>query len=392
LALGQVGSMAVALLGDIKDFDQKMNAATGKVDTFSSSVKKMGDSVTKYAKMAALAAAAAVTAFAVSSVKDFVKFDTGMREVFTLMPELSDIAREEMMDDVLELSAAIATVPEEVVPALYQAISRGVPKENVFAFMEVAGKAAIGGVTSLEVAVTALTNVTNAYGTSAESVERIADIMFTTVKKGATNFEQISERLFQAVPIAASVGLEFSNIAAMAAQITLSGVPMRVGMTQIKSLINEVAFEGKELNKVFQETAGMTFPEFIATGADVGDIMGVLEEAAARAGKSIAELTTNQEAQQAMLNLSGDKLDSLNRLLLEYADNTGAYMAAYEEMAAGVQYELNKLSVWWKTLKLDIGGDLTENLKDLLGWLEEHKEEIAEWIKKIFDGLIDGLQ
>ena len=384
--------MAVALLGDIKDFDQKMNAATGKVDTFSSSVKKMGDSVTKYAKMAALAAAAAVTAFAVSAVKDFVSFDTGMREVFTLMPELSSEAKDAMMEDVLELSEAIATVPEEVIPALYQAISRGVPRENVFAFMEVAGKAAIGGVTTLQVAVEALTNVTNAYGESAESVERIADIMFTTVKKGATNFEEISERLFQAVPIAASVGLEFSNIAAMAAQITLSGVPMRVGMTQIRSLINEVAFEGKELNKVFQETAGMTFPEFIATGADAGDIMAVLEEAAARAGKSIAELTSNQEAQQALLNLSGDKLTSLNQLLLEYADNTGAYQEAYEEMAAGVQYELNQLKVWWDTLKLDIGGDLIESLRDLLGWIQDHKDEISEGVKKVFDVLQTALE
>ena len=384
--------MAVALLGDIKDFTNKMDTASGKVSAFDKNVAKMGAAVTKYAKMAALAAVAAVSAFAVSSTKYFIDVDTGMREVFTLMPELSATAKEGMLADVMELSETIAVVPDEVIPALYQAISAGVPKENVFTFLEVAGKAAIGGVTSLEVAVDGLTTVTNAYGSEVLSVQEAADIMFTTVKLGKTTFELLSERLFQAVPIAASVGLEFSNIAAMAAQITLSGVPMRVAMTQIRSLINEVAFEGKELNKVFQEAAGMTFPEFIATGADAGDIMKVLEGAAAKAGKSVAELTANVEAQQAMLNLSGAKLDNLNRLLLEFADSTGAYEEAYEEMAAGIQHQLNQLKVWWKLLKLDIGGDLTKNLQDLLGWLAGHREEIAEGIKAVFDGLRNALQ
>jgi len=392
MALGQVGSMAVALLGDIKDFENKMDTATGKVSAFDKSVAKMGAAVTRVAKMAALAAAAAVTAFAVSSVKSFVAFDTGMREVFTLMPELSSEAKEEMMADVMELAETIAVVPEEIIPALYQAISRGVPRENVFEFMEIAGKAAIGGVTTLEVAVTALTNVTNAYGSEVISVQEVADIMFTTVRKGATNFEELSERLFQAVPIAAAVGIEFSNIAAMAAQVTLSGVPMRVAMTQIRSLINEVAFEGKELNRVFQEASGMTFPEFIATGGDAADMVAILEGAANDAGISVAELTANLEAQQALLNLSGIKLDSLRLLMIEYANVTDAVDTAYEEMAAGIKYQLDRLAVWWKLLQLDIGKDLTENLKDLLGWLQDNREAIGDSVKAIFDGLISGMK
>jgi len=80
MALGNVGSMAVALLGDMKDFDRKMDGATKKVSTFDKTVGKMGKAVTKAAKAAALAAAAAVTAFGVSAVKTFVEFDTGMRK------------------------------------------------------------------------------------------------------------------------------------------------------------------------------------------------------------------------------------------------------------------------------------------------------------------------
>ena len=392
MALGSVGSMAVALLGDMRDFDRKMDGATKRVNKFSSSVKKMGTAVTKYAKMAALAATAAVVAFGVSAVKTFVDFDTGMREVFTLMPELSEMAREQMTEDVQTLAKEIAILPTKVIPALYQAISAGVPKENVFTFMEIAGKAAIGGVTELEVAVDGLTTATNAYGLEVLTAQEAADIMFTAVKFGKTTFEELSARMFQAVPVAAKIGLEFKNVAAAAAQITLAGVPMRVAMTQIRSLLNEVAFEGKELNRVFVEAAGMSFPQYIEAGGDIAGIIEILEGAAEDAGISVAELTANLEAQGAMLNLSGIALDGLRNILEEMTDSTGAAEAAYEEMAAGVQFQLNQLKVWWQNLKLDIGGDLTENLKDLLTWLEENREAIGDKIKAIFDGLIAGLE
>jgi len=384
--------MAVALLGDMKDFDRKMDGATKKVSTFDKTVGKMSASVTKYAKAAALAATAAVVAFGVSAVKTFVEFDTGMREVFTLMPELSTQARQEMTKDVKALSKEIAVLPTKVIPALYQAISAGIPKENVFEFMEIAGKAAIGGVTELEVAVDGLTTVVNAYGSEVISAQEAADIMFTTVKEGKTTFDELAARLFQAAPLAAKLGLEFHNVAAAAAQITLSGVPMRVGMTQIRSLLNEVAFEGKELNKVFVEAAGMSFPAYLEAGGDIADIVEILQGAADKAGISIAELTTNIQAQQGLLNLSGVSLGNLREILDEMANSAGAADAAYEEMATGIQFQLNELAVWWETLRVDIGKDLTENLKDLLYWLEENREGIGSAIKSIFDGLIAGLE
>jgi len=73
-------------------------------------------------------------------------------------------------------------------------------------------------------------------------------------------------------------------------------------------------------------------------------------------------------------------------------DSAGAADAAYEEMAAGVQFQLNQLKVWWQTLKLDIGEDLTESLKDLLYWLEENRGAIESATKAIFDGVIGGLE
>ncbi|MDA0064519.1 phage tail tape measure protein [Brachyspira hyodysenteriae] len=91
----------------------------------------------------------------------------------------------------MAFSKEIGKVPEEVVPALYQSLSAGVPRENVFEFLKTAGEAAIAGVAELKTSVDGLTSVTNAYGTEVLNVNRASDIMFQTVKLGKTDFYSV---------------------------------------------------------------------------------------------------------------------------------------------------------------------------------------------------------
>ena len=55
-----------------------------------------------------------------------------MNEVFTLVPQASAEARDKMIADVKAFSSEMGILPEKAVPALYQAISAGVPQDNVF--------------------------------------------------------------------------------------------------------------------------------------------------------------------------------------------------------------------------------------------------------------------
>ena len=99
------------------------------------------------------AAGTAIAAVGVAGVKEFVGFQNSMNEVFTLLPGMSADAMGQMQGDVKNFAKEFGVLPSETIPALYQAISAGVPKDNVFDFLEVAQKAARGGVTSLETAV-----------------------------------------------------------------------------------------------------------------------------------------------------------------------------------------------------------------------------------------------
>ena len=101
--------------------------------------------------------------------------------------------------------------------------------------MEVASKAAIGGVSTVETAVDGLSTAMNTYGQENLSAKDAADAMFTAVKLGKTNFEQLSTSMSTVLPVAKAMGVDFDQVMAAVATLTKQGVPTAQAMTQIRS-------------------------------------------------------------------------------------------------------------------------------------------------------------
>ena len=392
MALGNVGSMAVALLGDMKDFDRKMDGATKKVSTFDKTVGKMGKAVTKAAKAAALAAAAAVTAFAASSIKTFVEFDTQMRQVFTLMPDLSAEAKDVMIEDVMELSEAIGILPSEIIPALYQAISAGVPRENVFTYLEVAGEAAIGGAVQLESMVVGLAQVMNAYGAEVDTARGYSDTFFSIVADGITTMEELSGELFKVAPTAADLGIAFSDIAGWLAELTSQGTPAAVATSRMNVALGELSKSGTIASDTFEKAAGITFPAFIDAGGDLADAFKIIGDYASDNEISVKDMFGSIEAGGVVLQATGVHFDPFIEKVKNAEEAAGNTKTAYKEMADGIQHELDRIAAWWEVLRTDIGKDLTVNLRELLTWLQDNQQAIGDGITAVFDGLITSLK
>ena len=153
------------------------------------------------------AGAVAILARGVGQAREFSK---GIAEVNTILPqggrEFGNLA--EMVRNFADQVGRSST---DVVPALYQAISAGVPPDNVFAFLEVASQAAVGGVTDLETAVDGLTTSTNAFGAQGLTTTQAADTLFTAVRLGKTTFEELSRSIGAVAPLASASGVSFGN-------------------------------------------------------------------------------------------------------------------------------------------------------------------------------------
>ena len=114
------------------------------------------------------------------------QFDSGMREVNTLIGG-SEAALATLKEQVLAMSSEFGVAANEAVPALYQAISAGVPAGNAVEFLKVASTAAIGGVTDLQTSVDGLTTALNAYELPASQAGHVSDVLFSAVKAGKTD-------------------------------------------------------------------------------------------------------------------------------------------------------------------------------------------------------------
>lgn len=305
---------------------------------------------------AALAgASAAVAGFATAALGEFGTFQTGMQEVFTLLPGITEDAMRQMESSIQAFGERTGRLTEETIPALYQALSAGVPQENVFAFLEVANKAAVAGVTDLETAVDGMTTIINAYGLEMSDATSVSDALFTAVRLGKTTFAELSDSMFQLAPIASAMGASFDEALAAVTAITTQGVPTSVAMTQVRQALVELGDSGTEVGKTFQELSGQTFQEFLNSGNSLADAFALLEQGALDAGIPISQMFGSVEAGQAALALTGANMDTFTNVIDEMGNAAGATDAAFATMNQGIGVALNKLGSSWESLLISMG-------------------------------------
>jgi len=344
------------LAGDLDAAERKTNSAAGNM------AKLLGGAVVG----AATAAGAALVGIGVAATSSFISFQDKMNEVFTLLPGISQQGMDEMTAQVKTFAKEYGVLPEKVVPALYQAISAGVPADNVFSFLATSVKAAKGGVTELETAVDGISSVVNAYHSETLDATKASDLMFTAVKLGKTDFGQLAGSLFNVIPTAASLGVEFGNITAALAAMTAQGTPTSVATTQLRQLLVELSQDGSKASKTFQEMAGESFVDFIASGKNVQDALVLMEGAAQNSDKRLSDLFSSVEAGNAALALTGSGAKTFSDDLAAMDAAAGATDTAFGTMQTGIQASIDKLKAGWAAGLLDLGEKLSPFVADVV--------------------------
>ena len=372
---------------DKRKFEKNMSSAKKDSGKFS----KMLGGIGTAAAAGAAAAGAALAGAAAKGVKEFANFDKQMNEVFTLMPKASEEAQKQMSDDLRAFSNEMGVATDEAAPALYQAISAGVPKDNVFNFMEEAQKAATAGVTDLTTSVDVLSSVVNTYGEENISAAEASDLMFTAVKQGKTTFEELSANMSDVAPIASSIGIEFSNITAALSTMTSQGTPTAKATTQLKQAMAELSKEGSKAGTAFSEVAGTDFQTFISEGGNLQEAMSLMEEAAKENGTTVSNMFGSIEAGQAALALTGEGAKKFKGDLEEMNSASGATDKAYKKMEESLTRNFERIQVGMNEVWLTVGEQLMPIMKDLTDWVIANMPKIQATAETVFSGVSDAI-
>lgn len=355
-----LAKLLVNLSLDSSDVAVGLDDATNHINKFSG-----GLNVGLAALSAVSVGVTALGAVAAAGTKAFIDFDKGMAEVFTLMPTASQAAFDAMSSDVQNFAIEFGVLPEKVIPGLYQALSSGVPADNVFTFLETAQKAATAGVTDLQVTVDGLTSVVNAYGASTITAAQASDQMFAAVVFGKTTFEELSSTLYNVNPIAASLGVAFGDVTSAIAAMTAQGVPTAQTTTQLRNLLSELGDTSTDAGKKFRELAGVGFKEFIANGGNLQQALQIMESGAAKTGKGVNELFGSIEAGSAALALTGKSTQIFTNALNATANSVGATDKAFNTMNSTLAASFDKIKAAGSVFLTLIGTALAPALTQL---------------------------
>ena len=359
--------LSVVFTGEDKSATKTFKKVDDAADNAQTKLSKFGNAIGTAVKVGAIAGVAVGVAAIGKGVTAFADFERSMNEVFTLIPGTSKEAMDAMTKDVKNFSTEFGVLPDRVVPALYQALSAGVPKENVFEFLEVAQKAAKGGVTDLTVSVNGISSVINAYGADVLSATDASDLMFTAVRLGKTSFEEMSASLFQVTPTAAALGVKFGDVTAALASMTAQGVPTSVATTQLRQLFVELSKEGTKTSDVFSKISGKSFKEFIAGGGNTQQALAMLEKHAGQTNVGINDLFGSVEAGSAALSLTGKGTETFVNNLAAMGEASGATDAAFEQMNTGLGPVIDKFKAFASVALIDIGEKIAPIILEVAG-------------------------
>lgn len=310
-------------------FGRGLQRGVSNLRNFRGAVKRNRDELkqttSQFGNLARTLAAGLSFGIAIKGANDF---SIAIAEISTLV-DSAEVSNKQLSDTVLELSSTFGIGTTDVAKALYQAISSGaVQASDANEFLNTSLRLARAGLVSAEQAVDGLTTVLNAYNLPAEEAGRVSDILFATVRAGKTDLQQLSQFLFQAVPIAATLGVSFEEVNASLVALTASGTPTRVAFTQIRAAMQGLVRPTEDLTKIFND-AGFESGEAAIKAVGFQQALQVLEAATGGSVSRLQELLGSVEAVQGVLGTTGQNAERFAGALEAVTNSAGATDEAF---------------------------------------------------------------
>lgn len=287
--------------------------------------------VANVAMAASVAASTALSAAVGVSVRNWLSYDKAIKEVRSITGQ----TKEEFASfrtEVLELSTAIGVDATVAARGLYEAISAGVPKENVIEFLAVASKTAVAGVTDVDTAVNGLTNVFNAFKVPVTEAEDVANKFLQTVNDGKTTFTEMAKNMADASVPMATLGGTYEELFAQIGAITSLGTPTSQAFTQVKASINALLDPSKEMSVVL-ERIGFSSGRAAVEQLGYAETLNKIREALNGNDAELFKAMRSSEAFNGILSTTGENAKTTAKFTDNLKDSTGNLSSAYKTNA-----------------------------------------------------------
>lgn len=318
------------------------------------------------------AVAAAVYAGPVKSAQDY---ETAMAKVGTIA-DTQAVPLEKMSGQIMALSNQTGIAATAIADDVYNAISAGQSTADAVNFVTNSTKLAKAGFAESSQTLDVLTTILNAYGKSADEVGAVSDMLIQIQNKGKVTVAELSSVMGKIIPTANANGVSLEQLGAGYAIMTSKGIAAAETTTYMNSMLNELGKSGTSADKLLRSTTGSSFKELMASGKSLGDVLGILQQAAEESGKSLSDVFGSAEAGKAAVSLLSNGVDGFNESVQGMIDSAGATDAAFAQMENTTEAKMAKA----KNSIANLGIVLGQNLLPIVGQLAD---KVAVAVTKI---------
>ena len=298
----------------------------------------------------------------VGGTRRFREFSLGIAEINSILPQNEKLTRS-ATDAISDFSTQFGSSQTLQAKAFYNIVSAGVKgTAKQLRTLQTSNEAAIAGLVDINTSAKVLVSSVNSYASSGLTAQEASDSLFVAVREGITTFGELSDSIGTVAPIAASAGLEFSELTGSLAAITKAGVRTDIAATGLRQILVSLINPTKEA----QDTAARLGIQFNTAGLRAKGFAGFLKDLNERTGGSevaLGKLFGNVRALAPILNITNGNFEDFVRILNETKNAAGATKKAVEPLKDTLDFDLKELNSQWENFTSRIGKDLAPALR-----------------------------
>jgi TP901 family phage tail tape measure protein len=316
-----------------------------------------------------------------ATMQEFRALDAALRETNSLLGLTGVASREsfrEISGDVGRVSQQLGTDLTQTAREAYQALSSSVPREDLGAFLQAAGRAALGGATDIKSAGDVISATANQFQIPFSEAERVSNALFVTVRTGRTTMEELSRSLFQLGPTAAAAGISLEETLAAVATLTSRGVPAAEAMTRIRASIDAIQRPSAEAAQL-QQILGVQVDANTLRTVGYKAALDTLFAATQGNTAQLTRLLGSVEGYQAAVVLAGSGSRQFAANLRDQQEGAQATQRAVDEMSLAANRSFTLLNANIQAARQNFGQLSTGQLAALAETFNNLGASLGAW-------------
>lgn len=324
------------------------------------------------------------------AVKSAAEFEQGIAMIGTIANQ-TELPQAKLENTTLALSMAYGTAPTDQVAAFYQAVSSGADTSaKALAIMDTSNRLATAGGAELMGTLNLMGTIMNTYGEQGLSAAEASDVLFQSTNYGIYTIEQLGASMGDVIPTAASLGVNFTDLNAAMATVTLRGATASEAATGLNMALVNVL----KPTKSARDEAKKLGLQFDANALKSKGLVGFFNEVVKKTGGSEEAMTAlfgSVQGFKVAMKLTANEGELYNETLAKMQNHSGATDSAFQKMSQTMNFQMKQMNATRQVAEVLFGQVLEDSMLRLMSPLAGVATGFVDILQAVKTGDMKGL-